>query len=82
MTLSGVCKTLCGVCASVTKPLITNHFAKTKTGNQADLNAKENSQETFVTLLGLALGALLTKLTESESDNENENDVRVEMFTS
>ena len=80
MTLSGVCKTLCGVCASVTKPLITNHFAKTKTGNQADLNAKENSQETFVTLLGLALGALLTKLTESESDNENENDVRVEMF--
>jgi len=49
-----LCKTLCGISAGATKSSITQHFAVA--GNMADLNAKEATQETAVSLLGMILG--------------------------
>ncbi|KAM3571786.1 hypothetical protein VYU27_006190 [Nannochloropsis oceanica] len=52
--ISTVCKTMCGVAAGCTKSSITAHFALE--GNIADVSAKENAQETAVTLLGICGG--------------------------
>ena len=54
---AGLCKTLCGLSAAATKSSITQHFALE--GNMADLNAKESTQETLVSLLGMLLGVTL-----------------------
>jgi hypothetical protein len=63
-----LCKTLCGMAAGATKSSITVHFAIQ--GNMADLNAKESTQETLVSLLGMVLGVSLarqlSKLEEQE----------------
>jgi len=52
-----LCKTLCGISAGATKSSITQHFALE--GNMADLNAKESTQETLVSLIGMLLGVAL-----------------------
>lgn len=49
-----VCKAWCGVAAGATRATLTAHFARR--GNIADCAAKEGSQETAVTLLGLVCG--------------------------
>ncbi len=54
--LATVCKAMCGVSAGCTKSSITAHFAIG--GNIADVSAKENAQETAVTLAGI-LGGLV-----------------------
>lgn len=54
---AGLCKTLCGLSAGATKSSITCHFALE--GNMADLNAKEATQETLVSLVGMLLGIFL-----------------------
>eukprot|EP00466_Bigelowiella_natans_P013012 jgi/Bigna1/87403/estExt_fgenesh1_pg.C_200033 len=56
-----VCKAMCGVAAGATKAALTGHFALRN--NAADVQAKESSQETFVTLLGLVAGSLLASST-------------------
>ena len=58
-SLSTLCKVACGICAGATKGNITDHFANS--GNRADVNAKENTQETLVSLLGMVLGVGLAK---------------------
>lgn len=64
-----LCKTLCGMAAGATKSSITVHFAIQ--GNMADLNAKESTQETLVSLAGMVLGVSLarqlSKLEEQEA---------------
>ena len=50
-----VAKSMCGVAAGATKASLTSHFALHN--NMADVQAKEGSQETAVTLLGLLLGS-------------------------
>jgi len=54
MTAS-VLKAWCGVAAGATKAAITQHFSL-RAHDVADLAAKEGSQETIVSLLGLVLG--------------------------
>jgi hypothetical protein len=46
-----------------TKGNITDHFSIR--GNRADVNAKESTQETLVSLMGMALGVWLTKFLHS-----------------
>jgi len=53
-SVAQVCKAMCGVAAGATKAALTAHFALRD--NMADVQAKEGSQETFVTLLGLVFG--------------------------
>ena len=58
--LSAICSSLCGLIAGATKARISAHFAK---GNHlADITAKESTQETAVTLMGLVLGYYVAKL--------------------
>ncbi|KAL7568822.1 hypothetical protein ACA910_007236 [Epithemia clementina (nom. ined.)] len=67
---STICKTLCGMSAAATKASITHFFAIQ--GNMADLNAKEATQETLVSLIGMLLGITLARqlqLLEELSDS-------------
>jgi hypothetical protein len=61
LSLSTICKTMCGM--SATKGRITHHFAR-HNGNMADLTAKESTQETLVSLLGMIGGVLVAQLLE------------------
>lgn len=54
-----ICKIMCGISAGATKGSITQHFSTR--GNMADLNAKEGTQETLVSLVGMILGVMLAK---------------------
>jgi len=58
-SLATVCKSMCGISAGATKASITHHFAAR--GNMADLSAKEGTQETLVSLLGMILGVALAR---------------------
>lgn len=55
LTISALCKTVCGLAAGASKAAITQHLGD----NVAELQAKEGAQETVVNLLGMLLGALL-----------------------
>ena len=52
---------MCGCAAGATRAALTQHFAKR--ANAADIAAKEGSQETAVTLVGMAMGVAVTRLT-------------------
>lgn len=74
-SLSTLCKVACGICAGATKGNITDHFAIS--GNRADVNAKENTQETLVSLLGMCMGVGLAKwlhYLEKKDDTSAEGD--------
>lgn len=67
-SFSTLCKTMCGMSAGATKSSITLFFAKD--GNMADLNAKEGTQETLVSLLGMILGVQLAKQLQSFQEQD------------
>lgn len=60
LCLSTIGKTLCGISAGATKGRITQHFSRH--GNMADLSAKESTQETLVSLLGMIGGVAVAQL--------------------
>ncbi|KAK3997754.1 vitamin B6 photo-protection and homoeostasis-domain-containing protein [Cladorrhinum sp. PSN332] len=62
---AGVLRSLCGVAANASKASLSAHFAVT--GNLAELNAKEASQETVVSLLGMLVGSLVVRCVEDKS---------------
>jgi hypothetical protein len=56
-TVAGnVCRSLCGVAAGSTRAALSAHFGAR--GNVADVQSREGSQETAVTMVGLAVGYL------------------------
>ena len=70
LSLATVCKTMCGISAGATKGRITQHFSKH--GNMADLTAKESTQETLVSLLGMIFGIGLAHVLQGLSANYQE----------
>jgi len=58
-SISTLCKVACGISAGATKGNITDHFAIC--GNRADVNAKESTQETLVSLMGMIMGVWLAR---------------------
>lgn len=58
-SMGTICKVMCGIAAGATKGSITHHFCLR--GNMADLNAKEGTQETLVSLIGMLLGIALAR---------------------
>jgi hypothetical protein len=62
--LANSLKAICGVSAGCVRVILTQHFAKTH--NAADVNAKESTQETFVTLLGIIAGSYLLAPLDSD----------------
>lgn len=67
-TSATLCKIMCGITAGATKGSITQHFCKR--GNMADLNAKEGTQETLVSLIGMILGVVLARHLNSVEQDE------------
>jgi len=61
LALSTIGKTVCGITAGATKGHITQHFCR-KRGNVADLTAKESTQETLVSLVGMVGGIWVAKV--------------------
>ncbi|KAK5651577.1 hypothetical protein OQA88_11850 [Cercophora sp. LCS_1] len=61
---AGVLRSLCGVAANASKASLSAHFAVT--GNLAELNAKEASQETVVSLCGMLVGSVVVKMVEEK----------------
>ncbi|KAF8067683.1 vitamin B6 photo-protection and homoeostasis-domain-containing protein [Lyophyllum atratum] len=61
LCLSASFKALCGLVAGGSKAAITLHFATPVNGNGdvGDLNAKDSSKETVLSLLGVLLGTLI-----------------------
>ncbi len=59
---STLCRTLCGITAGATKGSISQHFAK---HNMADLNAKEGTQETLVSLVGMVFGIFIARMIQN-----------------
>jgi Vitamin B6 photo-protection and homoeostasis len=58
--VGSICRAITGVAGGATRMALTQHFALQ--GNAADIAAKEGSQETAVTLLGMILGLGLTRV--------------------
>ncbi|KAF2198391.1 DUF647-domain-containing protein [Delitschia confertaspora ATCC 74209] len=54
---SSVLRSLCGVAAGSAKASLSAHFARA--GNLGEVNAKDSSQETVISLLGMLAGTLI-----------------------
>ncbi|KAF1973192.1 DUF647-domain-containing protein [Bimuria novae-zelandiae CBS 107.79] len=57
LSFSSVLRSLCGVCAGSSKASLSAHFARR--GNLGELNAKDSSQETVISLLGMLAGSFV-----------------------
>ncbi|OBT69854.1 hypothetical protein VE03_00688 [Pseudogymnoascus sp. 23342-1-I1] len=57
LSASAALRALCGVAAGSAKASLSAHFAKS--GNLGELNAKDSSQETIISLLGMLTGTAL-----------------------
>ncbi|EMC97228.1 hypothetical protein BAUCODRAFT_147370 [Baudoinia panamericana UAMH 10762] len=57
LSFSSLLKALCGVAAGSAKASLSAHFAQW--GNLGELNAKDSSQETVISLLGMWVGSLV-----------------------
>ena len=57
LSFSSVLRALCGVAAGSAKASLSAHFAKRD--NLGELNAKDSSQETVISLLGMLAGSLV-----------------------
>ena len=57
LSFSSVLRALCGVAAGSAKASLSAHFARW--GNLGELNAKDSSQETVISLVGMLIGSLV-----------------------
>ncbi|EDU47148.1 hypothetical protein PTRG_04310 [Pyrenophora tritici-repentis Pt-1C-BFP] len=57
LSFSSCLRALCGVCAGSSKASLSAHFAHK--GNLGEVNAKDSSQETVISLLGMLAGSLV-----------------------
>lgn len=63
--LGSLSRSFTGVASGATRAALTQHFALQN--NAADISAKEGSQETVATMMGMALGMLLAHITMGHS---------------
>ncbi|GER43803.1 hypothetical protein STAS_20672 [Striga asiatica] len=63
--LGSISRSFTGVASGATRAALTQHFALQN--NAADISAKEGSQETVATMIGMALGMLLARVTAGHS---------------
>jgi len=75
-SIATLCRVMCGMAAGATKGSITQHFAMD--GNMADCNAKEGTQETLVSLVGMVWGIglarYLQKMEERTTGGDGDSD--------
>ncbi|KAK6921907.1 Root UVB sensitive family [Dillenia turbinata] len=65
LCLGSLSRSFTGVASGATRAALTQHFALQN--NAADISAKEGSQETVATMIGMALGMLLAQVTAGHS---------------
>ncbi|KAL6645149.1 hypothetical protein ACP70R_016757 [Stipagrostis hirtigluma subsp. patula] len=65
MCLGSLSRSFTGVASGATRAALTQHFALAN--NAADISAKEGSQETLATMLGMGLGMLLAHITRGHA---------------
>jgi len=65
MCLGSLSRSFTGVASGATRAALTQHFALAK--NAADISAKEGSQETLATMIGMGLGMLLAHITRGHA---------------
>jgi hypothetical protein len=65
LSFSSVLRALCGVAAGSSKASLSAHFATQ--GNLGELNAKDSSQETIISLMGMLAGSLIVPYITSPS---------------
>ncbi|KAK4430078.1 protein root UVB sensitive 3 [Sesamum alatum] len=63
--LGSISRAFTGVASGATRAALTQHFALQN--NAADISAKEGSQETVATMMGMALGMLLARITMGQA---------------
>ncbi|XP_034700142.1 protein root UVB sensitive 3 isoform X1 [Vitis riparia] len=63
--LGSLSRSFTGVASGATRAALTQHFALQN--NAADISAKEGSQETVATMVGMAFGMLLARITMGHS---------------
>ncbi len=63
--IGSICRAVTGVAGGATRMALTHHFALEN--NSADIAAKEGSQETAVTLIGMVVGLGLTRIAASNA---------------
>ncbi|KAF3491858.1 uncharacterized protein GIQ15_01375 [Arthroderma uncinatum] len=63
LSLSSVLRALCGVAAGSSKASLSAHFARW--GNLGELNAKDSSQETIISLIGMLVGSVVVSYVSS-----------------
>jgi hypothetical protein len=59
LSFSSILRALCGVAAGSAKASLSAHFARW--GNLGELNAKDSSQETVISLLGMLVGSVVVQ---------------------
>ncbi|PWY76396.1 DUF647 domain protein [Aspergillus sclerotioniger CBS 115572] len=57
LSTAGVLRALCGVAGGSSKASLSAHFSRW--GNLAEVNAKDSSQETIISLIGMLVGSLV-----------------------
>ncbi|KAI8948224.1 vitamin B6 photo-protection and homoeostasis-domain-containing protein [Xylaria longipes] len=62
LCMSGVLRALCGVSGMSAKASLSAHFARS--GNLAELNAKDGSQETVISLFGMLAGSVFVRFVQ------------------
>ena len=68
---STLCKVACGMAAGATKGNITDHFAIC--GNRADCQAKESTQETLVSCVGMCMGVWMAGIIHRLEKNQDDD---------
>lgn len=66
LCMSGLLRSICGVLAGGSRAALTQHFTDPLRGSIADVSAKDQSQETVITLMGMLVGSVVVKYVEGD----------------
>lgn len=66
LCMSGLLRAICGVMGSGSRAALTLHFTQPDRGSVADVNAKDQSQETVISLMGMLAGSAIVGFVEGE----------------
>lgn len=66
LCVSGVLRSICGVMAGGSRAALTLHFTQPERGSIADVNAKDQSQETVISLMGMVAGSVVVGIVQGD----------------
>lgn len=66
LCMSGLLRSICGVMAGGSRAALTQHFTDPIKGSIADVSAKDQSQETVISLMGMLAGSVAVAIVTGE----------------